>query len=99
MMITTGIPLVQHHRRAPSGILQICPSLRRHMDAQGMEGEEWDELQRNLMATIPVYDRINRFATLGQVSRWRKMVREKLPQGTSSRDWLWPRKFRRGCGR
>ena len=51
------------------------------MDAQGMEGEEWDELQRNLMATIPVYDRINRFATLGQVSRWRKMVREKLPQG------------------
>ena len=46
-----------------------------------MEGEEWDELQRNLMATIPVYDRINRFATLGQVSRWRKMVREKLPQG------------------
>ena len=51
------------------------------MDAQGMEGEEWNELQRNLMATIPVYDRINRFATLGQVSRWRKMVREKLPQG------------------
>ena len=51
------------------------------MDAQGMEGEEWDELQRNLMATIPVYDRINRCATLGQVSRWRKMVREKLPQG------------------
>ena len=46
-----------------------------------MEGEEWDELQRNLMATIPVYDRINRFATLGQVSRWRKMVRQKLPQG------------------
>ena len=28
MMITTGIPLVHHHRRAPSGILQICPSLR-----------------------------------------------------------------------
>ena len=51
------------------------------MDAQGMEGEEWDELQRNLMATIPVYDRINRFATLGQVARWRKMVREKLPKG------------------
>ena len=50
-----------------------------------MEGEEWDELQRNLMATIPVYDRINRFATLGQVSRWRKMVREKLPLGEFSR--------------
>tara|TARA_Y100001960_G_C14763497_1_gene875499 strand:+ start:1965 stop:2672 length:708 start_codon:yes stop_codon:yes gene_type:complete len=51
------------------------------MDAQGMAGEEWDELQRNLMATIPVYDKINRFATLGQVSRWRRMVRGMLPQG------------------
>ena len=51
------------------------------MDTEGMDGEDWNELQRNLMETIPVYDRINRFATLGQVSRWRKKVREKLPQG------------------
>ncbi len=46
-----------------------------------MGSDDWDELQRNLLATIPVYDRINRFATLGQVSRWRRMVREMLPDG------------------
>ena len=51
------------------------------MDAQGMEDAEWDELQRNLLATIPVYDRINRFATLGQVAKWRRLVREMLPEG------------------
>jgi len=51
------------------------------MDAQGMGDDEWGELQRNLLATIPVYDRINRFATLGQVSRWRRIVREMLPEG------------------
>jgi len=51
------------------------------MDAHGMEDGEWDELQRNLLATIPVYDRINRFATLGQVGRWRRMVRDMLPEG------------------
>ena len=46
-----------------------------------MGADDWDELQRNLLATIPVYDRINRFATLGQVSRWRRMVRGMLPDG------------------
>ncbi len=51
------------------------------MDALGMGEDEWEELQRNLQATIPVYDKINRFATLGQVSRWRKMVRRMLPEG------------------
>jgi len=51
------------------------------MDAQGMGDDEWEELQRNLLATIPVYDRINRFATLGQVSRWRRIVRKMLPEG------------------
>ena len=51
------------------------------MDAQGMGADDWDELQRNLLATIPVYDRINRFATLGQVTRWRRMVRDMLPDG------------------
>ena len=46
-----------------------------------MGDDEWGELQRNLLATIPVYDRINRFATLGQVSRWRRIVRKMLPEG------------------
>ena len=51
------------------------------MDKERIEEDEWRELQRNLRATIPVYDRINRFATLGQVSKWRRMVRELLPTG------------------
>ena len=41
---------------------------------------DWNELQNNLEATIPVYDRINRFATVGQVSRWRRMVADRLPK-------------------
>ena len=35
---------------------------------------------RQIGATIPVYDRINRFATLGQVSKWRKYVQNRLPE-------------------
>ena len=49
------------------------------MDTERMGSEDWAELQRNLEATIPVYDRINRFATFGQDKRWRKMVRSRLP--------------------
>lgn len=45
-----------------------------------MAPEDWAELQRNLEATIPVYDRINRFATWGQDRRWRRMVRDRLPR-------------------
>mgnify|MGYP005690218387 FL=1 len=49
------------------------------MDAEGMGDVDWNELQRNLEATIPVYDKINRFATFRQVDRWRKMVAARLP--------------------
>ena len=49
------------------------------MDAERIGESDWNELQQNLEATIPVYDKVNRFATLGQVSRWRRMVRERLP--------------------
>jgi len=51
------------------------------VDVERIEEGEWNELQRNLVATIPFYDRINRFATLGQVSKWRRMVRARLPAG------------------
>ena len=44
-----------------------------------MQEEDWTILQSNLEATIPVYDRINRFATFGQDQRWRKMVQQRLP--------------------
>jgi len=50
------------------------------VDPSSIEAEDWQELQRNLQATIPVYDRINRFATLGQDRRWRRMVRDRLPE-------------------
>ena len=50
------------------------------MDTETIGKEDWEELQRNLEATIPVYDRVNRVATFGQVSRWRRMVRNRLPE-------------------
>jgi len=53
------------------------------MDAERMGLDDWNELQRNLEAAIPAYDRINRLATLGQVSRWRRMVRRRLPANCS----------------
>ena len=49
------------------------------MDTERIGAGEWEELQRNLEESIPVYDRINRFATLGQVSKWRGMVMDRLP--------------------
>lgn len=50
------------------------------MDTEIIGESEWKELQRNLEATIPVYDKINNFATLGQVKKWRKMARDLLPK-------------------
>ncbi|MDP7003324.1 MAG: methyltransferase domain-containing protein, partial [Candidatus Thalassarchaeaceae archaeon] len=50
------------------------------MDTERIGAEDWSELQRNLEESIPVYDRVNRFATLGQVSKWRRMVRDRLPR-------------------
>ena len=50
------------------------------VDTETIGKEDWEELQRNLEATIPVYDRVNRVATFGQVSKWRRMVRNRLPE-------------------
>ena len=61
---------------APTKYLNL---LRWFMDTETIGEEDWNELQKNLEATIPVYDKINRFATLGQVSKWRRKVRERLP--------------------
>ena len=54
---------------------QIPVSFATYMDTETIGEKDWDELQKNLEATIPVYDKINRFATLGQVSKWRKKHR------------------------
>jgi demethylmenaquinone methyltransferase/2-methoxy-6-polyprenyl-1,4-benzoquinol methylase len=53
------------------------------MDSEHIGDSDWSELQANLEATIPVYDRINRFATLGQDQRWRKGVRAQIPTGST----------------
>ena len=50
------------------------------MDHTSIGEGDWETLQSNLEATIPVYDRINRFATFGQDQRWRKMVQQRLPE-------------------
>ena len=50
------------------------------MDHTSIGESDWETLQSNLEATIPVYDRINRFATFGQDQRWRKMVQQRLPE-------------------
>ena len=55
----------------------------RVMDSEHIGDSDWSELQANLEATIPVYDRINRFATLGQDQRWRKGVRAQIPAGSA----------------
>ena len=39
------------------------------MDTETIGKEDWEELQRNLEATIPVYDKVNKVATFGQVSK------------------------------
>ncbi len=49
------------------------------MDSEHIPDSDWSQLQANLEVTIPVYDRINRFATLGQDQRWRKGVRAHIP--------------------
>ena len=51
------------------------------MDAERLETDEWCELQRNLEAAIPVYDRVNRWATFGADQRWRRRIRRMLPPG------------------
>ena len=64
------------------------------MDTETIGKEDWEELQRNLEATIPVYDKVNRVATFGQVTKWRQMVRERLPEeGRSSRVGCGPGSF------
>jgi demethylmenaquinone methyltransferase/2-methoxy-6-polyprenyl-1,4-benzoquinol methylase len=65
------------------------------VDHETIDSDEWDELMRNLEATIPVYDRINRFATLGQVDKWRRMVRQRLP---NEGDAVTGRVLEVGCG-
>ncbi len=51
------------------------------IDPSGIDDDTWEELERQLEATIPVYDRVNRLMTLGQDKRLRKHVRKHAKTG------------------
>ena len=51
------------------------------LDRDGMGEAAWEELMRNLEATIPVYDKVNAIVTLGQDKRWRRNVRSFIEPG------------------
>ena len=50
-------------------------------DPSGIDEEAWTELERQLEATIPVYDRVNRIMTLGFDKGMRKHVRNHAQKG------------------
>ena len=54
-------------------------ALGRDVDSASIGDDDWAELQRNLKASLPVYDRVNRFGTLGFDQRWRRGVRALIP--------------------
>ena len=50
-------------------------------DPSGIDLEAWTELEEQLEATIPNYDRVNRLMTFGQDKRWRRNVRNHATKG------------------
>jgi demethylmenaquinone methyltransferase/2-methoxy-6-polyprenyl-1,4-benzoquinol methylase len=50
-------------------------------DASGIDEDAWTVLERQLEATIPVYDRVNRIMTLGFDKSMRKHVRNHAKSG------------------
>ncbi|MGB1571179.1 MAG: methyltransferase domain-containing protein, partial [Candidatus Poseidoniaceae archaeon] len=50
-------------------------------DPSGIDEEAWTELERQLEATIPVYDRVNKIMTLGFDKGMRKHVRSHAKPG------------------
>ena len=50
-------------------------------DPSGIDSDAWEELEGQLEATIPNYDRVNRLMTFGQDKVWRKNVRGHAEHG------------------
>ena len=50
-------------------------------DPSGIDDDAWTELERQLEATIPVYDRVNKIMTLGFDKGMRKHVRNHAKPG------------------
>ena len=53
-------------------------------DPSGIDEDAWTELERQLEATIPVYDRVNKIMTLGFDKGMRKHVRKHAKAGYES---------------
>ena len=50
-------------------------------DPSGIDLEAWESLEAQLEATIPNYDRVNKWMTFRQDKRWRRNVRNHAAQG------------------
>ena len=50
-------------------------------DPSGIDLEAWTELEEQLVATIPNYDRVNKWMTFGQDKNWRKSVAKHALEG------------------
>jgi len=50
-------------------------------DPSGIDLEAWETLESQLEATIPNYDRVNKWMTFGQDKRWRRNVRNHAKPG------------------
>lgn len=50
-------------------------------DPSGIDLEAWTELEEQLVATIPNYDRVNKWMTFGQDKNWRKSVAKHATDG------------------
>ena len=50
-------------------------------DPSGIDSDAWEELEGQLEATIPNYDRVNKWMTFGQDKRWRRNVRNHATPG------------------
>ena len=50
-------------------------------DPSGIDSDAWEELEGQLEATIPNYDRVNAWMTFGQDKRWRRNVRNHAKAG------------------
>jgi demethylmenaquinone methyltransferase/2-methoxy-6-polyprenyl-1,4-benzoquinol methylase len=61
--------------------LMTSPSNGNGFDAAGIDEQTWTELEKQLEATIPVYDRVNRLMTLGTDRGMRRHVAKLIEPG------------------
>ena len=65
----------------PRGLVMSDRSATQGFDPSGIDEDAWTELERQLEATIPVYDKVNKIMTLGFDKSMRKHVRSHAQAG------------------